>query len=103
FNLVQTLAAFLISLALNLDISFWTLLVFVPITTVSLLLPITVGGLGVRAGLYLILFAQIGIGETAATAFSLAVYSVDVVAGLVGGAIYLLSGVLGLRRPQPTT
>lgn len=102
FNLIQTLAALLIARALNLEISFWTLLVFVPIATVSLLLPITVGGLGVREGIYLILFAQIGIGETAATAFSLAVYSVDVVAGLVGGAVYLLSGVLGLRRPQPT-
>jgi hypothetical protein len=102
FNLTQTLAAWLIAQALGLDVSFWTLLVFVPISTVALLVPVTIGGLGVRESIYLVLFAQIGIGGPAATAFSLAVYSVDVATGLMGGVIYLLSGVLGLHRAQPS-
>jgi hypothetical protein len=103
FNLGQTLGAWLIARALSLDLSFWTLLAFVPIATVALLVPVTIGGLGLREGIYVVLFAQIGLGSTAATAFSLAVYSVDVATGIMGGVIYLVSGVLGLRRTETTT
>jgi uncharacterized membrane protein YbhN (UPF0104 family) len=103
YNLGQTLGAWLIARALNLDLSFWTLLAFVPIATVALLVPVTIGGLGLREGIYVVLFAQIGLGSTAATAFSLAVYSVDVATGIMGGVIYLVSGVLGLRRTETTT
>ncbi len=98
FNIIQTLGGMFIAQALGLSVSIWTLFVFIPIATVALLLPITVGGIGFREGLFVLLFAQIGIDREPATAFSLGVYSVDVFTGLVGGVIYMLSGLLGLRR-----
>jgi len=60
--------------------------------------PISIGGLGVREGIYVTLFGQVGLSAAQATVLSLGVYSLDVFTGLLGGMIYLLAGVLGLRK-----
>jgi hypothetical protein len=65
-----------------------------------LLLPISVSGLGVREGIYVLLFAQVGVGQEQALAFSFAYYSIDLFAGLLGGLIYLLASLGRLRRRE---
>jgi hypothetical protein len=70
---------------------------FVPITTAALLVPISIAGFGVREGLYVALFGQLGVAPAQAVALSLATYGLDILSGLVGGAIYLIAGLLGLR------
>jgi len=97
FNLVLLTAALLISQALQLNVSPAALFVFVPIATASLLLPISISGLGVREGLYIALFAQVGVGDAKAIAFSLAYYSLDLFAGIVGGLLYLFASAGNLR------
>jgi hypothetical protein len=73
---------------------------FVPVTTATLLVPISIAGLGVREGLYVTLFAALGLPAAQAVALSLAVYSLDVATGLAGGVTYFAAGLLGLRaRP----
>jgi hypothetical protein len=67
--------------------------IFVPITSIVLLIPITFAGLGVREGTYRQLFTQVGVPEEIAVAMSLLVYVIgNVCTGLMGGGIYLLRG-----------
>lgn len=99
FNILHIGANALIGLALGLPVSMEVYFVFVPLATVALLIPITVNGLGFRESIYLALFPQTGVSGPQATAFSLGTYSLDLFDGLVGGVIYFVSGVTGLRRP----
>jgi hypothetical protein len=97
FNLVLLTAAVLLTQALQINVSIAALFVFVPIATASLLLP-SISGLGVRETMYQVLFAQVGVGGTQATAFSLAYYSIDLFAGIVGGLLYFITSAGNLRQ-----
>jgi glycosyltransferase 2 family protein len=100
FNLIQIAANVLVGEALGLHVSPWTFFLFVPVATAALLVPITISGFGVREGIYIGLFGQVGVSQAQATALSLGSYSLDFAAGVLGGVIYLVSGLLGLR-PKP--
>ena len=98
YNLSVIWASVLVARAFGLQVSAWHFLSFTPIAVVALLVPISIGGLGVREGIYVTLFGQVGLSAAQATVLSLGVYSLDVFTGLLGGMIYLLAGVLGLRK-----
>jgi hypothetical protein len=51
----------------------------------------------VREGIFVTLFAQVGVAASPAVAFSLVWYSLDFAMALVGGVIYFAAGVMGLR------
>jgi uncharacterized membrane protein YbhN (UPF0104 family) len=74
------------SLGLHLRLAYFV--IFVPLTSLSLLLP-SVGGLGVRELSYVALFGQAGVAPAAATALSLLSYAVTLASGLLGGLFYL--------------
>jgi hypothetical protein len=98
FNLLQISANVLVGQALVLQVSAWTFFLFVPVATAALLVPITISGFGLREGIYIGLFGQVGVNQAQATALSLGSYSLDFASGLLGGAIYLINGLLGLRQ-----
>jgi uncharacterized protein (TIRG00374 family) len=98
FNLEMILANILVARAFGLGVSGWVFFMFVPVTTAALLVPISISGFGVREGLYVTLFGQLGVSATSAVALSLAIYSLDFVTGLAGGVIYFAAGVLGIRK-----
>lgn len=98
FNALMMLAAWLIARALMIPVSAATLIAFVPLATTALLLPISISGLGVREGIFITLFATVGVSDAQAVAFSLGYYALDVAAGVLGGVVYLASGVLGLSK-----
>jgi uncharacterized membrane protein YbhN (UPF0104 family) len=100
FNLQLMVESVLVARALGVDASPWVFFMFVPITTAALLVPISISGFGVREGLYVTLFGQLGVDPARAVALSLATYSLDIVTGLVGGVIYLGAGLLGLRSAK---
>jgi uncharacterized membrane protein YbhN (UPF0104 family) len=74
------------SLGLHLRLAYF--FIFVPLTSLSLLLP-SVGGLGVRELSYVALFNQAGVAPAAATALSLLFYIVTLASGLCGGILYI--------------
>jgi hypothetical protein len=98
FNIQMVFAGLLIAQALGLSLSIWTLFLVIPVITTALLVPISISGLGVREGLFVTLLGQVGVTAPQAVVFSLAWYSLDFSSGLLGGLIYLLGGVTGLRR-----
>ena len=100
YNASAIWACALIGRALGLQIPLLYYALFLPLVVASLLVPISISGLGVREGLMIVLFAQAGLGAAQAAALSLGFYSLDVFTGLLGGGVYVLAGVMGLRsRP----
>lgn len=89
----------LIGTALEVELALPYYLIFVPITSLVLILPISFAGLGVREGTYVLLFSQAGVAREVALSMSLLVYVLGTVSpGLVGGVIYLLHGARTYRE-----
>ncbi len=89
---------YLIGLSLGVFVSLWYYLLFVPIISFLLVLPISLSGLGLREGGYVYLFAQAGVPAPLALTISLMVYAFNVATGSVGGILYAVEGLGGLRR-----
>ena len=93
FNVLLIAANVLIGTALGLELPLPYYMIFVPITSLVLVLPISFAGLGVREGAYVFLFTQAGAAPEVALSVSLLVYVLGtVVPGLIGGVIYVLRG-----------
>ncbi len=93
FNVLLITMNVLLGYALRIELSLLYYLVFVPITSVVLIAPVSFAGLGVREGTYVYLFTQAGTAQAVALSLSLMVYVIGTVApGVVGGVAYLLRG-----------
>lgn len=100
FNLLIVLMNYFIALSLDVRVSMGYFFLFVPLTSMSLMLP-AIGGLGVREYFYNALWPQAGVGPAAAVAMSLLNYAVSVTTGIIGGAIYAGKNLRSMiRRPQ---
>ncbi|MDP2905107.1 MAG: lysylphosphatidylglycerol synthase transmembrane domain-containing protein [Candidatus Omnitrophota bacterium] len=91
---VQTIAplSFYISaLALGLKISPVYFFVFLPVIGAITLLPLSIGGLGLRDATTIFFFAKAGVGKDLAFAMSLINFSFILALGAVGGLIYVLT------------
>jgi len=97
FNIILIAGVYLLALAVDIHISPWYFLLFVPMTSFSLVLPISISGLGVREGAFVFLYTQAGVGAAQALALSLAFYALTLLTGLIGGAIHAAQGAWGLR------
>lgn len=87
-----------IGAALGAEISLVPYMVFVPLASIVLILPISFAGLGTRELAYVYLFGQVGVPEEIAFGLSLLVYFIgNALPGLTGGAIYIWRGAKGIR------
>ncbi|MDH3674083.1 MAG: flippase-like domain-containing protein [Anaerolineae bacterium] len=97
FNVLWIAANYLIGLALGAEATLAQYAVFIPITSLVLVIPISFAGLGVREGAYRELFGQVGVPAETAVAMALLIYIFgNFVTGLIGGVIYLLRGARGV-------
>ena len=92
FNILLIAVNYLIALSLGIEIPLWYFLLFIPLTSFLLVLPISLSGLGVREGAYVYLFAQAGVSAPLALAMSLLFYALNVATGLIGGVLYVFEG-----------
>jgi len=104
FNVLLIAANVLIGTSLGVDLPLAYYMVFVPLTSLVLILPISFAGLGVREGTYVVLFKQAGVAPEVALSMSLLVYVLGTVTpGLVGGVIYVLRGARGYKEVKQKT
>ena len=73
-------------------------LAFISLVDLIRMLPISVGGLGVREWLLIALFASVGIGREQALAFALLAFAPIYLNAIAGGIIYV--SMARLRRSQ---
>ncbi len=99
FNLILIAVNVLIGLGLGVHVRLAYYFVFISLISFASALPISLGGLGVREGLYTALFGQVGVVAVAALSMSLAFYLVNVLSGAIGGLLYAWEGAHGVWRP----
>jgi uncharacterized membrane protein YbhN (UPF0104 family) len=93
FDVMLILFNVWIAYGLNVIQPIGIFVLFTPIISFSLALPISIGGLGVREQTYLLLFGSLGVSSSAAAAMSLVNYALtNLVVGLLGGVWYALEG-----------
>ncbi len=100
FNLVNIAIYWLCGLAVGIDVSLGFYFVFVPLLSLTLLVPISVGGLGARDWVAQPLFGSVGVPDAVAAGMTLSVYAVTLAVGLIGLAIYLVEGLTGLWKRE---
>ncbi len=72
-------------------ISIFPFLVIVPIVTVVVSIPITIGGLGVREWAMVLFLSQLGLEKSLSASLSLLQFIYLVIVGVIGGIIYVLT------------
>ncbi len=98
FNVVWIGINVLLGWSLGIEARLHHYLMFVPLVSLSLLLP-SIGGLGVREMTYVGLFGLVGVPVEKAFALGILVYAISIVTGLIGGLAYLFQGA---REYRPT-
>ncbi len=102
FNISLIAMNLFIGWALGAQASLVQYAVFVPITSLVLVIPISFAGLGVREEAYRQLFGQVGVPPEIAVAISLLVYVFgNICTGLVGGVIYLWRSARDVVSEKP--
>jgi len=97
WNLILILGYYLLGQAVGVDLALWYYFLLVPIISVFLMLP-SLGGLGVREGVTLVVFTQVGVEEPRALALGLAYLLTLWITALLGAALYILQGLRNARR-----
>lgn len=95
---VGPLTFFIIARAIGLKIGIVYFFIFLPIIGAITLLPISIGGLGLRDATTIFFFAKVGVSRDLAFAMSLLNFSFILLVGVIGGLIYALT--LHTRRLQ---
>jgi len=90
-QLLFPVGAYFAGLSLGIKINPIYFLIFLPIISAITLLPIAIGGLGLREGLFVVYFAKAGVIKQLALAMSLLSFSFVVFSGAIGGVIYVLT------------
>ncbi|MFN2135714.1 MAG: lysylphosphatidylglycerol synthase transmembrane domain-containing protein [Candidatus Promineifilaceae bacterium] len=92
FNLLQAAWWTTTARSLGLDISYFYMLLVVPVLALVMLIP-SIGGLGVRELIAPLLFAPAGLRPEQAIALSLLVFAVERLSGLLGAPIYIYTTI----------
>lgn len=90
-QIVSCLTAYIIGLSLGVKTGVIYFFMFLPIVGAASLLPVSIGGLGVREGMMIYLFRNAGVKEGLAIGMSLINFSFILTYGILGGVIYVLT------------
>jgi uncharacterized membrane protein YbhN (UPF0104 family) len=101
FNVLNVVINWLCGEALSIGVSLGYFFVVTPLLSVSTLIP-SIAGWGVREPVSQALFAPTGAARDVSAALGASIGLVTLGAGLVGGVVYGIGGLLGLRT-RPTT
>ena len=88
-RIVWGLACFVVAQAMGLPLSLAVVIAFVSLVDLIRMLPISVGGLGVREWAVIVLFAEAGIGREQALMFSFLAFAPILLNAIAGGVLYI--------------
>jgi uncharacterized membrane protein YbhN (UPF0104 family) len=93
FTATLILNQWFIARALGVSLALKYFFLFEPLIALATVLPISLNGLGVREGIYQLLFVPVGVSPMAAVAMSLTYQISRLIIAMLGGVVYVLSGV----------
>ncbi|MGA9769408.1 MAG: lysylphosphatidylglycerol synthase transmembrane domain-containing protein [Blastocatellia bacterium] len=88
-RIVWGLGCYIVALALGLSLDLPIVFAFISLVDLVRMLPVSVGGLGVREWLIIALFASVGIEREQALAFSLLAFAPIYLNAIAGGIVYV--------------
>ena len=93
YQLVVVLAAFLAARALDLDhVGLTAILAFVPAVAIVQVLPLSLGGLGLREGAYVLFLRPLDVPPGRAVALGLLLYGLNLTVSLIGAPSFAVGG-----------
>jgi uncharacterized protein (TIRG00374 family) len=96
---IGSVVNYLISLALGGGISVLHIFLFTPLITFVLLIPISIGGIGLNQSAYVFFFNLVGVPEQRSLAISLIMQAIIIVSSLPGGVLWWRKR--SARDPEP--
>lgn len=90
-HLFDITGCFFLSRALHIDQSFFIFLLIMPLVYVLTILPISIGGIGVREGILTFFLVKVGVLASDAVLLSLIIYLNQVLVGMVGGTLQFMN------------
>jgi uncharacterized protein (TIRG00374 family) len=88
---IRVVSAWTMANALGIDIPFIYYVLIIPVSMILIMLPISIGGFGLREGVLVGLFALAGFSTTDAFALGFGISITDMMISLSGGLIYLFA------------
>jgi glycosyltransferase 2 family protein len=92
YQLVLVLAAYFAALALGLDVGPTAILAFMPAVAIAQVMPISLGGLGVREGAFVLFLHPLGVSTEQAITLGLLVYGLNLTVSLLGAPAFAAGG-----------
>jgi len=83
---------YILAINLGIEVRLAYFFFFIPIATVITMLPISLGGLGIREGAFVYLFTMVGASKGQALSLSLIWYAVMVIVSMIGGVAFIKMG-----------
>ncbi|MFQ5353571.1 MAG: lysylphosphatidylglycerol synthase transmembrane domain-containing protein [Thermodesulfobacteriota bacterium] len=83
---------YILARSLGIEVRLAYFFFFIPLATAITMVPITVGGLGIREGAFVYLFTMVGATKAQAISLSLIWYAVMVAVSMIGGAAFIKMG-----------
>lgn len=101
YQFVLILAAGCAAEAIGIDeVGLTSLMAFLPAVLILQVLPLGIGGLGIREGALVLFLGGLGVPDQQALALGLSIYAMTLVGSLIGFPLLILGG--RARRPAPT-
>jgi glycosyltransferase 2 family protein len=97
FQSMGILITFVLARGLNIDLPLSVYFAITPLIYFATILPISMGGLGVREGMLVILLARFGIDPSSAAALSFLIYANRMFVGAIGGGSQVLLPLWGQK------
>ena len=90
-QVIAPISVYFIALSLGIKIDLIYYFIFLPIISAITLLPIAIGGLGLRENLFVVYFAKAGVIKQLAIEMSLLSFAFIIIYGALGGLIYVFT------------
>jgi uncharacterized protein (TIRG00374 family) len=88
-QVIRAITMYYTALAFQVDVELVTFFIIVPITVIVIMIPVSIGGLGVREGSFVSLFGLVGLGLNESFAIAGTNSVMVTIVGLMGGVFYL--------------
>ncbi|MGH9307160.1 MAG: lysylphosphatidylglycerol synthase transmembrane domain-containing protein [Acidimicrobiales bacterium] len=91
YQLVIAIGVYVAAGALELHVSFTAVMAFMPAVAIVSVIPVTIGGLGVREGAFVLFLHPLGVSTSQAIALGLVVYAMNLLISLLGAPAFALN------------
>ncbi len=87
---ITVVVVWIAALAIEIEAPFRIFMIFVPLINLSIMVPLTINGIGLRESLFYLLFSQIGLPVETSVSLSLVTFSIYLLTAIPGLIIYSL-------------